>query len=193
MKIDNIVLGDELLPPLPALQSAPPRHPLQPVYVEIETDQPEDGWWAWNIAFRKARCVDRQIVPLSENNAAEIAPITLYLSFAFDPIPDLHCFVFGGLIQGGGDTDPVAWEVDEEGRHTRFLVWHLCENLLQVEIERSDGLRRFLLVDRDSLIETFLKAYGEFGAKGGWGRHNDGMNSGPCPYWPIDFELASDA
>ena len=181
-----------VLSPLSELPSSPPRHPLSPVDVEIETHRPQDGWWEWKIKFRKARCVGRRIVPLNETDAVGISSISLYLSIAFDPIPDLHNFVFNDLIQNCGDSDPVRWVVDEEGRITGFVMWHLCDNLLQVEIERTDGLRRHLLVERDRFIETFLKAYCEFGAKGGWGRHGDEMQNGPCILWPFDFDLVPD-
>lgn len=46
-----------------------------------------------------------------------------------------------------------------------------------------------LLVDRDRFIETFLKAYCEFGSKGSWGRYEDGKDFGPCVTRP--FEVVS--
>ena len=174
---------------IPDRHTPPPRHPLLPTEIFIETRQPESGWWRWFVSIRSARFKNGRIEPSDGTKAFNVKTLGICLGYVFDPIPELHDFLFKGLIHSAGDVDPVVWAIDEEGVLTRFLVWHLSESLLQVEIQRSDDTVYSLVVDRENFIEMFLKAYCEFGAKGGRGRFGDGLDSGPCCSWPIEFEL----
>ena len=72
--------------------------------------------------MQKGRFDGSHVVSLEGVRSADTDSFTMSLSGLLYPIPELHAFLFQGVIQGYGNYDPVVWEIDEEGTVTRFFV-----------------------------------------------------------------------
>lgn len=162
----------------PPKREDPPRVPVMPASLEIETREIDAGWWDWNIRINEEIFENNGIAAWkNDESIRRHFNIKLYCSEVYDPIPEPHCFI-RRLIDNCTDESPEVWRVNEEGRITTFKVWTLSYRVLQLEIEaksehgREEIFYRYdLLVDRQSFIELFMKTFGDFGTQGGWGWH----------------------
>ena len=166
----------------PPQREEPPRVPVMPASLAIETREIDAGWWDWNIRINEEIFENMGIVAWkSDESLRRHFNFQLYCSEVYDPIPELHCFI-RSLIDDCSDEFPEVWSVNEEGQITSFKVWTLSYRVLQLQIETKNELRheevfcRYdLLVDRLSFIELFMKTFGDFGKQGGWGWHGNSI------------------
>ena len=164
----------------PYKREEPPRVPVMPASLEIETREINAGWWEWNICINEEIFQNKRIVAWkNDESSRRHFNFQLYCSEVYDPIPELYCFI-RRLIDNCSDEIPEIWRVNEEGRITAFKVWTLSYKVLQLQIEARDEhgqeevfYRYDLLVDRQSFIELLMKTFGDFGKQGGWGWHGN--------------------
>lgn len=157
-----------------------------------KTKVPEYGWWILRAKIQEEKFENNRVVAWPENSDKKRRSFEFEIacSHVFDPIPDLHTYIYSkvdGAVYGN-------WKVDEEGSIAVLESWDVGYRLEQIRLHRlSDDYDPpiNLLVDRFDFLEALEKAYCEFGRNAAWKLFSliDFEDAAPEPELVIDSNL----
>lgn len=155
----------------------PPAVPLIPASASFETTKPEAGWWDIHVKIKEEAFENGRVVPWPKESSETRRhfELSIYCSNVFDPIPDLHAYIYA-TARGATITQ---WTVGQEGSYIILDTWDVGFRLAQLRFRQisdehsnppladySSPLN--LLVDRFDFLEALEKAYCDFGRNGAW-------------------------